>query len=123
MAENRSGWATFAWIIFLVAGTVNVMYGAAALVRKEYFPAEGIVYEALQTHAWVWLLFGALQILAAFTIMGRLSFGRILGITLASVSAIVWFYYMLYMPLMGLMLITLYVLVIYGLSAHGEEFA
>ena len=120
---KASGWVTFSWIIFLVAGLVNCMYGAAALVRKEYFPAEGIVYDALQSHGWVWLIIGAVQVLTAFLLMSRMSFGRVLGIALACFSVIVWFYYMLYLPLAGIMLVTIYILVIYGLGAHGEDFA
>ena len=58
MAEGRSGWVTFSWIIFLMAGLVNMLYGAAALVRKEYFPETGLIFQSLQSHGWVWLLFG-----------------------------------------------------------------
>ena len=123
MNERRSGWVTFSWIMFMLAGLVNTMYGAAALVRKEYFPSGGVIYQAIQQHAWVWLLIGLLQLLVAYTIASRLSFGRWFGIAMAAVAALVWFYYMLYLPNAGLGLFIVYVLVIYGLAAHGDEFA
>jgi len=122
MSNGGKGWVTFSWIIFLLAGLANAMYGAAALVRKEYFPTEGVVYEALKSHGWVWLIFGVFQIVLAIAIASRFSFGRIIGIALAVISGVVWFYYMLYMPIAGLTMIVMYVLVIYGLSAHGEDF-
>lgn len=123
MAEGRSGWVTFSWIIFMLAGLANVMYGAAALVRKEYFPEGGVVFEALQSHGWVWLIIGIVQLIAAFAIMGRKEFGRLAGLTLAVFGAIVWFYYMLYIPVNGLVFVTLYTLVIYGLASTGDEFS
>lgn len=122
MSNGKSGWVTFSWIIFLLAGFMNGLYGAAALVRKEYFPTEGVIYDALQSHAWVWIIIGLIQIAIALMISSRMSLGRILGIAAAVISAIVWFYYMLYMPIAGLLLIVMYVLVIYGLAATPEDF-
>jgi len=123
MANAKSGWVTFSWIIFLLAGCVNMMYGAAALVRKEYFPPTGIIYASLHSHGWVWLGLGLLQLVVAYAIASRMSFGRVLGIIMAVLACVVWFYYMLYVPTAGLTLVVLYVLVIFGLAAHGEDFS
>ena len=121
MSNGKSGWVTFSWIIFLVAGIVNVLYGAAALVRKEYFPSGGLIYAAIQQHGWIWLLLGLLQIVVALAIAYRMSFGRIAGIIFAVLAAVVWFFYMLYLPFVGFGLIVIYVLVIFALAAHGED--
>ena len=122
MAQGKSGWVTFSWIIFLMAGLVNVLYGAAALVRKEYFPETGIIFQSLQSHGWVWLLFGLIQVLVAVAIASRFSFGRVIGIIIAVLAVVIWFYYALYLPNSSMALILIYVLVLFGLGAHGEEF-
>jgi hypothetical protein len=121
--SKQSGWTTFSWIIFMLAGFANMLYGGAALVRKEYFPEAGIIFQSLQSHGWVWLMLGILQVLVAVAIAYRMSLGRVVGLLLAVVGAAVWFFYMLYLPNGGLGMVILYVLVIYGLAAHPEGFA
>jgi hypothetical protein len=122
MARERSGWITYSWIIFMLAGFVNMMFGAAALVRKEYFPQEGVLYDVLQSHGWIWLLVGVMQLVVSFAIANRSQFGLMAGVVLAGLSAVIWFFYMLYLPMAGFALIILYSLVIYGLTTRAEEF-
>jgi hypothetical protein len=105
MSNGRSGWVTFSWIVLVVAGAADVLYAVAALGRKEYFPEGGLIYESLQSHGWVWLIIGAIEL-----------------IILASCAAVVWFFYLLYVPLAGIAMITLALLVLYGLVAHGEDY-
>jgi hypothetical protein len=123
MSSTRSGWVTFSWIVLLLAGLVNSLYGVAALGRKEYFPADSVIYETLSSHGWIWLLLGVIQIVVSFAIAKRIQFGLFAGITLAVLAATMWFFYMLFLPEGGFALVLLYALVIYGLSAHMEEFA
>lgn len=122
MASAKSGWVTFSWIMFLLAGMLNTLYALAALGRREYFPAEGVLYDAISSHGWIWFIVGVLQIVIAFTISKRLPFGAIAGITLSVIGATMWFFYMLYIPQSGLVMILLYAAVIYGLAAHLDEF-
>ena len=123
MADKKSGWVTFSWIVFLMIGLVNAMYGLAGLGRKEYF-AEGMaIYESLQAHAWMWLILGALQVGVAILIMKRSQIGLFAGITLSVLGAVMWFFWMLFIPSSGFALVLLYALTIYGLAAHMEEFA
>lgn len=123
MTIARSGWATFVYIVFIVIGAANILYGIAALGRKEYFPEGGLIYESLQSHGWVWLAIGVLEFVVGIALWNRQSWARIVGIALASIAAVVWFFYMLYVPLAGIAMVSLAVLVLYGLVAHGEEAA
>ncbi|HSK48621.1 MAG TPA: hypothetical protein VLA05_11570 [Coriobacteriia bacterium] len=122
MAKGKSGWVTFSWIIFLLVGLVNTLYGVAGLGRKEYFP-DSAISATLESHAWVWLILGIVQILVAVAIAKRVQAGLFAGLTLAVIAALVWFFYMLFLPTSGFALVVLYLLVIYGLAAHTEEFA
>lgn len=123
MARDKSGWVTFSWIVFLLAGLVNMLFGGAGLVRKEYFPEGGPIYAALESHAWIWLILGIVQVIVALLIAKRIQLGLLAGITLAVIAALMWFFYMLWLPQGGFALVVLYVLVIYGLGAHMDEFA
>jgi len=123
MARGKSGWVTFSWIVFLLAGLVNVLYGAVGLGRKEYFPETTLIYDAIQSHAWIWLVIGVFQILVAIAIAKRMQLGMFAGLTMAIIWALLWFFYMLFLPTSGFALVILYSLVIYALAAHAEEFA
>jgi hypothetical protein len=123
MAANRSGWVTFSWIVFLLAGLVNCLYGVAALGRAEYFPEAGVVASSIQSHGWLWLGLGVIQVVVSFLIAKRVQAGLFAGLTLAVLAAVVWFFYMLFLPTNGFALVILYALVIYGLGAHMDEFA
>ena len=37
MYEERSGWVTFAAVLLLIAGTLNVIYGIAAIGDSSFF--------------------------------------------------------------------------------------
>ncbi len=123
MGNGRSGWATFVWIVFIVAGAGNILYGIAALARKEYFPEGGLIYDSLQSHGWIWLVIGILQVVIAMALAYRQSWARIVAIILTSLVAVAWFFYLLYVPLAGIAMITLSMLVLYGLVAHSEDYA
>ncbi len=123
MSTAKSGWVTFSWLILLMAGLVNLLYGAAAIGRSAYFPQTGLVAENLSTHGGIWIVLGGIQVLTAILIQRRLQFGLMVGLTLAVISAVVWFFYMLFLPSNGFALVLLYSLVIYGLGAHMDEFA
>jgi hypothetical protein len=122
MSNGRSGWVTFSWIVLVVAGAADVLYAVAALGRKEYFPEGGLIYESLQSHGWVWLIIGAIELVVGIAIAYRQPWARTVGIILASCAAVVWFFYLLYVPLAGIAMITLALLVLYGLVAHGEDY-
>ncbi len=117
-----TGWATFAGVLFLVAGLWNFFAGFAALVRKEYFDAASMLYHNLLVVGWVWLVVGAIQVLTSYLIVTRRPIGRVLGITLAALSMLVWFFTIGAYPVWAMMIVAIDAFIIYGLTAHGEVF-
>jgi hypothetical protein len=117
-----TGWATFAGVLFLVAGVWNVVAGWAALVRKEYFSEASLLYHDLQVVGWVWLGIGVIQVLASYLIFARRPIGRVLGVVLAALSMLVWFFTIGAYPMWAMMVVAIDAFVIYGLTAHGEVF-
>jgi hypothetical protein len=119
---DGGGWADLAAVLFVIGGIHNGIAGLSAIFKKEYFSESGLLYENLQVWGWVWLILGLLQLIAASLLVGRASSGRILGIVLASMSAIVWFASIGAYPLWAIVVLVLDVLVIYGLTTHPEAF-
>jgi hypothetical protein len=118
MAERRSdrGWYDFAGAMFGIAGAFNAIQGLSAIMKKEYFAGGSPVYDNLQFWGWAWLIIGVVQIGAAIMLFSGQ--GRMLGIVLAALSAVVSFTSLGAYPVWGIIIIAMDVLIIHGLTAH-----
>jgi hypothetical protein len=123
MSFRGSGSAFFASILLMVAGTVNVIYGIAAIADSSFFAGETrYVFSDLNTWGWVTLLLGIIAIIAAISVASGGIFGRTIGIVVASVSAIgallsIGGAY----PLWSLGVFGLCVIVIHGLAVYDPR--
>jgi hypothetical protein len=118
MNEQKGGWYDFAGAMFGIAGSFNAIQGLSAVVKKEYFAGGTLVYDNLQLWGWAWLIIGVLQVIAALMLLaGR---GRVLGIILAVLSAVVSFTSIGAYPLWSILVIAIDVLIIHGLTVHGS---
>ena len=118
MAERRGdrGWYDFAGAMFGIAGAFNAIQGLSAIMKKEYFAGGSAVYDNLQFWGWAWLIIGVVQIGAAIMLFSGQ--GRMLGIVLAALSAVVSFTSLGAYPVWGIIVIAMDVLIIHGLTAH-----
>jgi hypothetical protein len=124
-AFRRSGWVTFAAIVALIVGAYNGLSGLSTLTSD--YPlieqAHDVLFNiSVDTWGWFWLIIGALQVLTGFLLLARNPWGRWLGIFFAALSAIMAVFAVFAWPLWAFSVLTLDVLVLYGLTAHGEEF-
>ena len=88
-STRGTGSAVFASILLMVAGTVNVIYGIAAISESKFFVNETrYVFSNLNTWGWITLLLGVIAILAGLSVVRGGLFGRTLGIFIASLMAI-----------------------------------
>ncbi len=89
MSPRGSGRAFFASILLMVAGTVNVIYGIAAIADSKFFVGQNqYVFSNLNTWGWITLLLGIIAIAAGLSVVRGGVFGRTVGIFVASLSAI-----------------------------------
>ena len=119
MAERTGGrgWYDFAGAMFGIAGAFNAIQGLSAIMKKEYFAGGTLVYDNLQFWGWAWLIIGVLQIGGAIMLFSGQ--GRVLGIVLAALSAVVSFTSLGAYPVWAIIVITLDVLIIHGLTVHA----
>lgn len=66
------------------------------------------------------LIAGIVVFLAGFGVMTGALWARIVGITLASLSALANFFFIPFYPIWALTIITLDIFVIWALAAHGK---
>ena len=114
------GWLMFAGIMVVIAGTLNCIWGFAAIDNANFFVEdERYILSDLNTMGWIILVVGVIQIIAAFSIWAGGEFGRWIGIFGASLSAIGALLSMPGFPLWSVCLFFLNVLIIYALVAYG----
>jgi hypothetical protein len=128
-AQERSGWAVgfilFAGLMLIMAGIFQAFAGLVALFENEFYVATRNYLFQFDATTWGWihLLVGLLVALAGLAVLGGRSWGRVVGITLAVVSALANFAFIPYYPFWSLTIIALAIFVIWALAAHGRDVA
>jgi hypothetical protein len=122
MNERRSGWVTFAGVLLLVAGTLNVIYGIAAIGDSSFFVNDArYIFSNLNTWGWITLILGVLQFAAAFSLWAGGFYGRLVGIGAASLSAIGALLSIPAYPFWSLAIFALDIVIIHQIATRGTE--
>jgi hypothetical protein len=122
VSYKGAGWVLFATIMFGIAACLNIIWGIAAVSNSHFFVANAhYVFSDLNTWGWIIMVFGALEALAALSIWRGGAYGRWFGVIVAGFAVIAAMLSIPAYPLWSLVLVTLDVLVIYGLVAYGGK--
>ena len=115
------GWVLFSGVIILILGFMNTIWGIAAIDGSSFFTDEGrfVVFDSLNTWGWFLLIVGIAQLFAAFSIWSGNTYGRVIGVTTASVNAVLLLFTVNAFPFAAFMLFLADILVIYGLVVYG----
>jgi len=124
--EETTGWVDwgiFAALMMILGGVVNAIYGFVAAVNDDWvvWTNRDSVYLDLSTWGWVQMVVGGLVILAGFGVLSGNVVARTVGVALVGVSMLSNFFFVPVYPLWALTVITIDVLVIWALTAHGRE--
>ena len=119
-AVETSGWVTFAGAMLALVGTLNIVYGIAAIDDSRVYSGDDVyVFGSLNSWGWFLLFAGGLQLVTAFGVWTGSEIARGAGVLLAAANAIVLLLFMPAFPLLALALFAVDILVIYGLLAYG----
>jgi hypothetical protein len=116
------GWIHFAGIFFLVAAAFNAIAAASILTREELFDDSKLVVSDLKTWGWVFLVVAVVQLVAGVVVLRRLRAGRVPAIIIAVIGMVAWFVAWSILPFWGLVMMILYGVIIYALTAFHEYF-
>lgn len=122
-----SGWAQgfiiFAAVMMILAGSFQAFAGLVAIFDDEFYVTTPKYVLQFDSTSWGWihLLMGLVVLGAGFAVMSGKTWGRVVGITLAVLSAAANFAFLPYYPFWSLTIITLDVFVIWALSVHGRD--
>jgi hypothetical protein len=83
------GSALFAGILLTVAGTLNIIYGIAAVSDSKFFVNDTtFVFSTLHTWGWITIILGVIELTAAFSLFAGGLWGRVVGIAAATIGAV-----------------------------------
>jgi hypothetical protein len=117
-----TGRVAFAGVLLLVAGTLNCIYGIGAISDSKFFvDSTRYVFSSLHTWGWITLLLGIIQLTGGVSLFGGGTYGRVIGITAASIGAIGALLAVGgAFPFWSLGVFALCVIVLHGLLVYGE---
>lgn len=116
------GRAVFVAILLLIAGTLNIIYGIAAIGNAHFFDNTQYVFSSLHTWGWITVILGILQLVAGFSLMTGGGFGRIFGIIAAGLGALEALLSVGGVhPWWSLAIFALCVWILHGLVVYGDD--
>jgi hypothetical protein len=84
-----AGRATFAAVLLLIAGTLNIIYGIGALDSANIFVNDTrYIFSNLNTMGWVLIVLGLIQLTGGFSLLSGSTYGRVIGLVGAGLGAI-----------------------------------
>jgi hypothetical protein len=126
--RDVSGWAVgftvFAAVMMIMVGVWQALAGLIAIFENEFYvPTRNYLFE-FDVTAWGWihLLLGALVAFAGWGLLSGQTWARVVGITLAVLSATSNFFFIPYYPFWSILIIAVDIFVIWALLAHGRQF-
>ena len=83
-----TGRVVFVATLLLLAGTLDIIYGIAAVSNAHFFDHTQYAFSNLHTWGWITIIVGIIQLTAGFSLFGSGTYGRVIGIIGASLGAI-----------------------------------
>ena len=118
-----AGRATFAAILLLLVGTINIIYGIGALDSANIYANDTrYIFTNLNTMGWVLIVLGVIQLTGGFSLLSGNTYGRVIGIVGASLGAIgALFSIGGNNPWWSLAVFALCIYIIQGIAVLGED--
>ena len=118
------GWVVFGAMIMILLGIYHMVAGLVALFNESHFAAPArdlIITVSYDTWGWVHLIGGLVVLAAGIGLLTGAMWARVVGVIVAMVSSILNLAFLAASPVWAVMMITMDVLVIYAITAHGRE--
>jgi hypothetical protein len=118
-----TGFAMFAGILMIISGLWSLLAGFAAIVNDEvYLRTPEYVYSFdITGWGWIHLILGAVVAAAGVGVVRGATWAVVIGITLASLSALVNFAFIPHYPVWSILIIALDVAIIWALATYRRE--
>ena len=126
---DTAGWVVglslFAGILMMISGLFNAMEGVVALARNEVYaitPRYIFAFD-LTTWGWIQIILGVIVLAAGVGVITGQLWGRVVGITIATLTILANFAFIPYYPVWSMLIIALNVFVIWALCVYDRNAA
>jgi len=124
-SRSMAGWIGFAGLVMLILGGIDFVQGLIALFEDEYYVVTQSGFLVVDVTAWGWimLIWGALLVLAGFSLISGQSWARWVAIVVVSLNVFTQLGFLgnSNYPLWALTALALNVIVLYALTARWNE--
>jgi hypothetical protein len=116
--ERVTGWWMFAGFMLGLSGTLDLIWGIAAIANASFFVngQHYIASDNLHVWGWVTVILGTVKVIAAGSLFAGGGFGRWVGIFAACLAAIVALITLPAYPFWGICSFALAVIIVYELA-------
>jgi vacuolar-type H+-ATPase subunit I/STV1 len=117
------GFTAFAAMMMMLMGFFQVSVGLIALFNQEFYVTtpEYVFAFDVGTWAWIHLIWGAIVLIAGFSLLSGATWARVLGAVIAAISAAQAFVFLPYQPFWSIIIIAVSVLVIWALTTRVDD--
>jgi hypothetical protein len=118
-----TGWIAFAAMIMTVKGILNIFQGLVAALNDEWvvFGNQANLYLDISEWGYIHIILGAVVLLSGLALFSGNVLARTVGVLVAAASILINFFWLPAYPIWSIIVITMDVLVIWALTAHGRE--
>jgi len=112
-----------AGILMILSGIYGFLAGLAMVLKRSFFIApSGYAYNwSIHNWGWTQLILGAVVFLAGVCVLLGMTWARVVGVILATLSAVGSFLVLPYYPVWSIVLIGVDVFIIWSLVAYGRR--
>jgi hypothetical protein len=120
---QMSGWIVFVAVVLLIVGSLDALWGLAAILNDEVVVVggRGAIIADLTTWGWVQLILGSAMALTGLGLFAENTAARIAAIFFVAVNCVVQIAWFPAAPLWAFLMIILDVTIIYQLTARWGE--
>jgi len=124
--SSWTGWIDFGGVVMILSGIFQAIAGLVGIFRQTFYvisndSSQLLVVNNIHTWGWINLIVGVIVILAGISLFSGSTWSRIVAVIFAGGAAIVNLVNMPLYPLWSIISLTLSVIVIYAVVAHGRE--
>jgi hypothetical protein len=124
MEERQpTGWTVFAGTLLLIVGSLDAIYGLAAILNNEIVivGGQGVIVADITTWGWIHLILGSIVAATGLGLFAGAGAARIAAVFFVSVNAIAQIVWFPAAPLWAFLMIILNVTIIYQLTARWAD--